>query len=67
MTERTVRPLLLSFYGAIWNLTTWCELRGDFRTFRLDGIHAPRFLDEVFESEPGRTLADLKARPPERR
>ena len=67
MTERTVRPLLLSFYGAIWNLTSWCELRSDFRTFRLDGIRAPRFLDEFFEPEPGRTLADLKARPPDRR
>jgi predicted DNA-binding transcriptional regulator YafY len=63
VTERTVRPLLLSFYGSVWNLTSWCELRGDFRTFRLDGVHDPRFLDERFEPEPGRTLADLMARP----
>lgn len=67
VTERTVRPLLLSFYGSVWNLTSWCEMRGDFRTFRLDGVHAPRFLDERFEPEPGRTLADLMARPPEQR
>ena len=66
-TERTVRPLLLSFFGAVWNLTSWCELRGDFRTFRLDMVYAPRFLDELFEPEPGRTLADLMARPPELR
>lgn len=67
VTERTVRPLLLSFFGAVWNLTTWCELRDDFRTFRLDGVREARFLDEFFRPEPGRTLADLMARPPELR
>ena len=66
-TTRTVRPLLLSFFGSIWNLTTWCELREDFRTFRLDGVRTPRFLDDRFEPEPGRTLADLMARPPGKR
>lgn len=67
VTERTVRPLLLSFYGSVWNLTSWCEMRSDFRTFRLDGVHEPRFLDERFEPEPGRRLSDLMARPAEQR
>ena len=67
VTERVVRPLLLSFYGSIWNLTTWCELREDFRTFRLDLVEEARFLDELFDPEPGRTLPDLMARPPEER
>ncbi|MFK7941485.1 MAG: helix-turn-helix transcriptional regulator [Paracoccaceae bacterium] len=62
-TERTVRPLLLSFYGAVWSMTSWCELRADFRTFRLDFIRAPRFLETHFEDEPGKRLADLMARP----
>ncbi len=66
-TERTVRPLLLSFYGAVWNVTTWCELRADFRTFRLDRVQDALFLDEFFLPEPGQTLADLMARPPELR
>ena len=66
-TRRTVRPLLLSFYGAIWNLTAWCELRRDFRTFRLDLIRAPEFLDSHFPDEPGRRLSDLMARPAEDR
>ena len=66
-TVRTVRPLLLSFFGAIWNLSAWCELREDFRTFRLDFIRAPEFLDAHFEDEPGKRLADLMARPPEER
>ena len=34
-TVRTVRPLALSFYGPVWLLVAWCELRDDFRSFRL--------------------------------
>ena len=64
-TERTVRPLLLSFYGAVWNMTAWCELRRDFRTFRLDFIRAPKFLDAHFDEEEGKRLEDLLARPAE--
>ena len=66
-TDRTVRPLLLSFYGSIWNLTAWCEMREDFRTFRLDLIRSPEFLEDAFQDEPGKRLADLMARPPELR
>lgn len=62
-TERTVRPLLLSFYGAVWSMTSWCELRGDFRTFRLDLIREPRFMEDFFDDEPGKRLADLMDRP----
>lgn len=62
-TERTVRPLLLSFYGAVWSMTSWCELREDFRTFRLDLIREPQFLESFFEDEPGKCLTDLMARP----
>jgi predicted DNA-binding transcriptional regulator YafY len=57
-TRRTVRPLLISFFGPIWLMTGWCELREDFRTFRLDRITELRVLDEVFRPEPGRTLRD---------
>ena len=67
VTRRRVRPLLLSFYGAIWNLTTWCELRQDFRTFRLDLVFNAVVLEEVFAEEPGKALADLMARPEDER
>ncbi|MCA1335584.1 helix-turn-helix transcriptional regulator [Pseudooceanicola marinus] len=39
-TERVLRPLGLFFWGKVWTLLAWCELRGDFRTFRLDRIAA---------------------------
>ncbi|MEQ8815652.1 MAG: YafY family protein [Thalassobaculum sp.] len=58
-TERRVRPLGLLFYGPKWLLAAWCELRQDFRTFRLDRIAAVQSIDERFRPEPGRTLADF--------
>ncbi|MEM7058048.1 MAG: YafY family protein [Pseudomonadota bacterium] len=66
-SDRTVWPLLLSFYGAVWNLTAWCELRDDFRTFRLDFIRNAQFLEDQFADEPGKRLADLMDRPAEQR
>jgi len=39
-TARTVRPLGLWFWGKAWTLVAWCELRADFRVFRVDRIAA---------------------------
>lgn len=61
-SERTVRPLALSFYPPRWLLVAWCELRDDFRTFRLDRIAGCVSPGEVFADEPGRTLADYLCR-----
>ncbi len=61
-SERTIRPLLISFCGPIWTLSGWCELRRDFRTFRLDRMRGLGVLDERFRPEPGRTLQDLVQR-----
>ncbi|MDX1575609.1 MAG: YafY family protein, partial [Kiloniellales bacterium] len=61
-TRRTVRPLALAFYGPVWLLTAWCELRADFRSFRLDRMSELEVLDERFRPEPGKTLHDMLAR-----
>ena len=37
-STRTVRPLGLWFWGKVWTLVAWCELRDDFRMFRVDRI-----------------------------
>ena len=58
-TERTVRPLGMFFWGRKWTLAAWCELRNDFRNFRLDRASGPILLDETFADEPGKTLRDL--------
>ena len=57
-TQRVVRPLGAFFWGRKWTLTAWCELRSDFRTFRLDRIVELEPLAESFDEEPGRTLRD---------
>jgi len=57
-TDRVVRPLGLYFWGMSWSLAAWCELRDDFRNFRIDRIHDPVVLEESFEDV---TLADFVA------
>jgi predicted DNA-binding transcriptional regulator YafY len=61
-TSRTVRPLGIFFWGRTWTLAAWCELRRDFRNFRLDRVASATILDEAFEDEPGKALRDMLAR-----
>ena len=62
VTVRLVRPMNLAFFPPVWLLLGWCELRRDFRSFRVDRIAELEFLDERFPQEPGRRLVDyLKA------
>ncbi|MET3441296.1 putative DNA-binding transcriptional regulator YafY [Variovorax paradoxus] len=58
-SERTVRPLGCFYWGKVWTLSTWCELRNDFRGFRLDRMDAVDVLPERFRDEAGKTLADM--------
>ncbi|HYH18216.1 MAG TPA: YafY family protein [Azospirillum sp.] len=58
---RSVRPLGLFFWGRVWTLGAWCELREAFRNFRVDRMAEIRLLDRTFTEEPGRSLADLFA------
>jgi len=44
-TERTVWPVALAIYETTQVLAAWCELRGDFRHFRLDRIQRVDVLD----------------------
>ena len=59
MTDRRVRPLALAFYGPIWLLASWCELRQGFRSFRLDRICDLKILEAQFPVEAGKTLQDF--------
>ena len=58
-STRVLRPLGLFFVGHAWLLAAWCELRGDFRTFRLDRIADIVVLSEPFVSEPGKRFEDF--------
>ncbi len=59
-SERIVRPLACFFWGPVWTVAAWCELREDFRSFRVDRIQDLTLLDERFRDEPGKTLADMR-------
>jgi predicted DNA-binding transcriptional regulator YafY len=58
-SERTVRPLGLSFVGHAWMLTGWCELRDGFRNFRLDRMTQLVQLPDSFVPEPGKRFEDF--------
>jgi predicted DNA-binding transcriptional regulator YafY len=62
-SERTVRPLSLAYFGPVWILAAWCELRDDFRTFRLDRIAEFSMTRDAFRAERGKTLHDFLKRP----
>lgn len=58
ITTRTIRPLHMEYWGRVWTLTSWCELRNDFRVFRVDLIQSAEALPEMFVDEPGKRLSD---------
>ena len=58
-SHRRVRPLGLYFWGEVWTLVAWCELRNDFRTFRADRMRTIAVTEETFAPRPGQTLADF--------
>ncbi len=59
-SRRAVQPLGLFFWGNVWTLVSWCELRSDFRNFRLDRMNALE-VGEGFEAVTGRRLEDFLA------
>lgn len=58
-TQRTIRPLGLYFWGKVWTLLAWCELRDDFRGFRVDRIINPIVDGTRFKPERGKQLVDF--------
>lgn len=57
-SNRIVHPLGLFYWGKVWTLVAWCELRDAFRHFRLDRMVGCENIADIFESVPGRTLQD---------
>lgn len=58
-SKRVVRPLIMAFYGPVWLLAAWCELRKGFRVFRLDRMSDFSALEATFAAEPGKTARDF--------
>ena len=57
-TERIIWPLQIEYWGQVWTLASWCELRGTFRAFRIDQIVECHETNNTFQHREGTTLAD---------
>lgn len=60
---RDIRPLHIDYWGRVWTCVAWDETAGDFATLRIDRIEALTPLPGLFVDEPGKRLADFRARP----
>ena len=58
-TVREVPPLGRWFWGKVWTLVAWCELRSNFRAFRVDRLASVTPTERTFKPEKGKTLADF--------
>ncbi len=58
-SERTIWPLGLFYWGATWTCGGWCELRNDFRNFRIDRIKSLQVSADAYPDESGRRLQDF--------
>ncbi len=55
-SHRRVRPLGLYFWGGAWTLASWCEMRNDFRNFRVDRMSGLQVLEKIFTVDPAKSL-----------
>ena len=63
LSERRVKPLAIWAFTEGWLFAGWCELRNDFRAFRLDRISTLEETGDRFDDDPNQNLqAYLNAR-----
>lgn len=62
-TERTIWPLAMAYYVDVTLVAAWCELRQDYRHFRIERIVESAVLDETFPAANGRLVAEWLALP----
>ncbi len=56
LSDRRVRPLAIWAFTEGWLFAGWCELRKDFRAFRLDRISALEDTGDFFADNPDQNL-----------
>lgn len=56
ITDRLVHPLAIWAFTDGWLFAAWCELRSDFRAFRLDRISMIELTGDHFADEPDKDL-----------
>ena len=61
MSQRIIWPLGLFFWGQVWTLGAWCELRNSLRSFRVDRIQSITIEGSRYPISKGCTLEDFIA------
>jgi predicted DNA-binding transcriptional regulator YafY len=61
-TTRTIWPLLIGFFDKVQVLAAWCELRQDYRGFRVDRIVAVEAKDERYPRRRAALVKEWRAR-----
>jgi predicted DNA-binding transcriptional regulator YafY len=62
VTERIVWPFAIGFFERVRIIVAWCELRDDFRTFRLDRISELHMLDDRYPRRRAVLLKEWRER-----
>lgn len=60
-TTRTIAPLAMTYYVQVAILAAWCDLRGDFRHFRIDRIRSCVSVSASFADDAAELRARLSA------
>jgi predicted DNA-binding transcriptional regulator YafY len=51
-TRRVIWPIAMAYYVDVTLIGAWCELRNDYRHFRVERVVSSTVLDEHFVSDP---------------
>jgi len=55
-SSRMIWPLGLFFWGKVWTMVAWCEMRNGYRQFRIDRIEQYEVESEKFVTDEQQTL-----------
>ena len=56
-SHRTIWPIAMAYYVDVTVLGAWCELRSDYRHFRVERIRTSTILDATFPTDGGKLMA----------
>ena len=65
-TNRVIWPIAMAYYVDVTLVGAWCELRADYRNFRVERIQSSKVLDEHFDQGGGKLFREWSALPKER-
>jgi predicted DNA-binding transcriptional regulator YafY len=61
-STRTIWPICIAFFESVRIVTAWCELRDDFRSFRIDRIATLQSLEQRYPRRRDAMMREWRAR-----